>query len=1442
MHIKTLIWKATTTTNNNNNNNLQTDEPATVYIATILPMHHRVNQRRLQKLICSNNYNSNGARVQLSLADCTMAETLTGFPSGTIPPFGHVVALTVYVEETMSYLDETIVRTGSGVRGYDLQMAVSDIVFMCRATCARVVVGPVILDSPDSIVVRDHEPAADIRDQRRSQEPLPVKDRSNDNSPLLLLLPPSSYDALPLPLIKQTSKPLVKRLRDAAGKMGRAEQVRQCIQEAGPNLADLMSLGKDGNYTKNALHLAAWKGDLESIVLLAEAGRQVNRDFINDISIGEGNYGKTPIFYAIYQDRDDAVKALMDLGVNLLIINNKGQSPCSLASGHLSNDTCHAMYRLEEEQLQAGMTFTNYRVTHSDGKMYGDLDPRFSLDDINMGDDIADDLEMYASLLSGLPTVRGIPVGTRFPRVLRQTTAESRSILGCSQQTPKKEEQIHVVLQSDQKSAHDRLVHKLRSSGVDFHMVHNATAMNDNTASMVRIKTQVWKVVFHSENTCPDHNDGLYVVTAISVQADVDEDRLRALLSSSKGEVRLELADSTVVTRITGFEPDTLPPFGHTIPLALYLDEGLLFSGVSRTEKFQIPAGTKDRDLQMDVSELIRFCSSLCTIFVHPFTKSQSPLDNTNEGPLQTQIRDWTKEATTSEAHLVKPKTLAKRMRDAAGKKGKIESVLQCIQEAGDSFPDLLFGGEEGTFTKSAIHLAASKGDLETVTLLVETGHKFGRNLLDEVSTGDGNYGKTPIFYSISFARMDHTRQLMSLGASLLVVNNKGQTPCSLAPSRFPEEFCRELFQLEEAQLRSGGSFINYRMSHSDGKKYGDLDPRFFIDNNNMGEDLVEELKIFRTASAFYEKVNGVPVGYGFPRVVRLTTEALRYSLACQRWGKKPMPRRLFPVQRAANVLSAKAKLQQKPNVHKHMDVDCLELMYLSSIMESAVIVVNSMEGIEELSVAIDLTIAEIERAFGATNSSLWRTESASASIAWGIDCEWLPTSKSGHDNPVATLQLSSASQAFVIDIQTLCQKSLHDDSLKLTDIEVLLSYALTNLFTHKSIALVGFAVAQDLCKLAHSFPHLPCFRLFEMVVDYQTVAQTIFRDKLQPSVGSLQKAVAVVLGKKLDKSEQCSDWEQRPLSASQIEYAALDAAVARHLFWKTADELEGTYHALAETLLSLKQTIRMTFVGAAKSSSADGISRVTRNEKVMLGTRFLKQSWVTGDNSPAPLPLVDAEEKEATKTGQIYTKKERRVDKPSKVKTKKKGVPLRNIPGDLDHLPPAGALIGYTKDSCVNRTIGKTVVNSIPQDFGFRYNRWGGIIEMQNCFLLFVNCSGHSKDWKYSNEFFDGGKQVSFSANAEKEKELSFLHDLGALDSSGVVSESAKTILLFARPNSNTKYVYCGPCCCVDWSTQGQIYELRLEMLAFDTLVGDYDQMTPYLEMIMIQTEDPIR
>ena len=58
----------------------------------------------------------------------------------------------------------------------------------------------------------------------------------------------------------------------------------------------LVEVGTDGNFTKNALHLAAWKGSVEAIELLVNAGKRHGIDLVNVISTGEGNYGKTREF------------------------------------------------------------------------------------------------------------------------------------------------------------------------------------------------------------------------------------------------------------------------------------------------------------------------------------------------------------------------------------------------------------------------------------------------------------------------------------------------------------------------------------------------------------------------------------------------------------------------------------------------------------------------------------------------------------------------------------------------------------------------------------------------------------------------------------------------------------------------------------------------------------------------------------------------------------------------------------------------------------------------------------------------------------------------------------------------------------------------------------------------------------------------------------------
>jgi len=45
-------------------------------------------------------------------------------------------------------------------------------------------------------------------------------------------------------------------------------------------------------------------------------------------------------------------------------------------------------------------------------------------------------------------------------------------------------------------------------------------------------------------------------------------------------------------------------------------------------------------------------------------------------------------------------------------------------------------------------------------------------------------------------------------------------------------------------------------------------------------------------------------------------------------------------------------------------------------------------------------------------------------------------------------------------------------------------------------------------------------------------------------SMVGLSSAVKFMFGKPMDKTQQCSDWNQRPLSSEQIEYAAFDAVI----------------------------------------------------------------------------------------------------------------------------------------------------------------------------------------------------------------------------------------------------------------------------------------------------------
>lgn len=84
--------------------------------------------------------------------------------------------------------------------------------------------------------------------------------------------------------------------------------------------------------------------------------------------------GKTPLFFSLTRCRDDIVLVLLEMGATARIVNNKGQTPLSLAASHLRDSTVQAIAAHEASDTRAWL---NFRSTHSDGLVYGDLDPRF---------------------------------------------------------------------------------------------------------------------------------------------------------------------------------------------------------------------------------------------------------------------------------------------------------------------------------------------------------------------------------------------------------------------------------------------------------------------------------------------------------------------------------------------------------------------------------------------------------------------------------------------------------------------------------------------------------------------------------------------------------------------------------------------------------------------------------------------------------------------------------------------------------------------------------------------------------------------------------------------------------------------------------------------------------------------------------------------------------
>ena len=142
-----------------------------------------------------------------------------------------------------------------------------------------------------------------------------------------------------------------------------------------------------------------------------------------------------------------------------------------------------------------------------------------------------------------------------------------------------------------------------------------------------------------------------------------------------------------------------------------------------------------------------------------------------------------------------------------------------------------------------------------------------------------------------------------------------------------------------------------------------------------------------------------------------------------------------------------------------------------------------------------------------------------------GFDTETKPSFSSGSPrHHVALLQLSGGEKAYIFRLNMLG-----------------LPAPLASLLADDRILKIGAAVKDDVRGLMYYRKFSP--RGF---VDLQAiVGEYGITDK------SVRKMSAIILGKKVSKTQQLSNWEAPQLSGAQLKYAAIDAWVCREMYLK---------------------------------------------------------------------------------------------------------------------------------------------------------------------------------------------------------------------------------------------------------------------------------------------------
>ncbi|XP_017301548.1 exonuclease mut-7 homolog, partial [Diaphorina citri] len=161
-----------------------------------------------------------------------------------------------------------------------------------------------------------------------------------------------------------------------------------------------------------------------------------------------------------------------------------------------------------------------------------------------------------------------------------------------------------------------------------------------------------------------------------------------------------------------------------------------------------------------------------------------------------------------------------------------------------------------------------------------------------------------------------------------------------------------------------------------------------------------------------------------------------------------------------------------------------------------------------------------------------------------GLDTEWKPNLSGGSPPTLALLQIATRDRVYILDIITLSKLPCYAQLCH--DLELIV-------FANDDLLKIGFNLMPDVSIIKTSLPFSECssynktsyldLQLLWSKLVAETTLQLPYKDESQQgSPQSLSTLVLKCFGKTLNKQDQFSNWENRPLRPSQISYAALDA------------------------------------------------------------------------------------------------------------------------------------------------------------------------------------------------------------------------------------------------------------------------------------------------------------